>query len=153
MVKQGSSGLAEEGSSGVDQTQLYQVHRSYNIMGMVHSKKTTDCTQYQQIVHKTLKLIELELESQTNSQPIVVIPLDFLTLLNINNDEDKQQKDLKDKNIKSESNNENQEKENYLTDIISTIVMTIKQVLYSRATDTLNQNTVFGQNHIQVEQD
>ena len=30
-----------------------------------------------------MKLVELELEMQSNSIPIVVIPLDFLTTLNI----------------------------------------------------------------------
>lgn len=64
---------------------LYQLHRAYNITGMVHSKKVHDCNQYQQIVYKFLKLVELELESQSNSQPVIVIPLDFLTLLNIHN--------------------------------------------------------------------
>jgi hypothetical protein len=32
-----------------------------------------------------MKLVELELENQSNSIPIIVIPLDFLTILNIQN--------------------------------------------------------------------
>lgn len=52
---------------------------------MVNSKKVQDCTQYQQILYKFLKLVEYELASQNDAMPVIVIPLDFLTLLNIQN--------------------------------------------------------------------
>ena len=62
---------------------LYQLHRSYNITALMNQKKTNDSSSYQQILFKFLKLVEYELASQNDLQPIIVIPLDFLTLLNI----------------------------------------------------------------------
>jgi len=64
---------------------LCQLHRAYNLIGMIHSKKVLDCTQYQQILYKFFKLVELELKSQSNAKAIIVIPLDFFTLLIIHN--------------------------------------------------------------------
>ena len=67
---------------------LFQIHRSFNILGLLHSKKARDPAHYQQLLFKFMKLVELELESSNKSQPILVIPLDFLTLLNITEEDE-----------------------------------------------------------------
>jgi len=108
------------------------------VIGMVHSKKTHDCSQYQQIVYKFLKLVELDLEPQSLSKTVITIPFDFLTQLNIVN---KTTSDGTPTPGDSKSSPSKQPQmnlvpgEDYLNQIISTIVMTIKQVLYARATE------------------
>jgi len=50
----------QKDKSGNDM-QAHLLHRSYNMIGLVHSKKIKDCSQYQQIVYKYLKMVELDL--------------------------------------------------------------------------------------------
>jgi hypothetical protein len=84
-------------------------------------------------VYKFLKLVELDLEPQSLSKTVITIPFDFLTQLNIVN------KTTSDGNptptpgdSKSSPGKQSQPQmnlvpgEDYLNQIISTIVMTIK---------------------------
>ena len=106
---------------------------------MIHSKKILDCTQYQQIVYKFLKLVELDLEPQSLSTTVITIPFDFLTQLNIVNKTTSDGTPTPSGDSKSSPSKQPQLNlvpgEDHLNQIISTIVMTIKQVLYARATD------------------
>ena len=108
---------------------------------MIHSKKVKDCDQFQQIIYKYLKLVQLELESQTASQPILVIPLDFLTLLNIQNQSSSNTPNQPSYDASTQASGQENENE-HLSDIISSIVLTLKQFLYSRSQEDMQDNNL-----------
>ena len=73
-------------------------------------------------------MVELELESSTNSKPVITIPLDFLANLNF--------QPVKGAASMSATTQETEpQADDTLNQIIQTILMTIKQVLYQRASE------------------
>lgn len=115
----------------------YNLHRCYNVIGMVHSKKTTDCTQYQQILHKFLKLVEHEFAGQIDSKPVIVIPMDFLTMLNIQSKSSSSSQSSQNLTQSTAASNDG---DDALSEIISTIVMTLKQVIYAMASEDMTSS-------------